>query len=320
MTYFACTSDPKSAFNLLKHLTFLFWHGICTESGGGRAWESPATMNPQSVQASGGPNAAGAEGESPMENAMLVALSRQVALSRELEVVANKIANLDTVGFKGDGAIFQEFIGKTARSQGITGNAQVSFVQDRATWIDLSQGPLERTGNALDVAIEGNGFLAVQTPRGERYTRNGALHINASGELVTSEGFQVLGTSGPITFQPKDHNVTISQDGTVSVQVGDTTKTEAQRGKLRMAGFENPGVLQKDGSSTFMAPQGVAPQEDTVSRFVQGTLEKSNVRGVIEMTRMIEVTRTYQQVAGILSQQSDLQQTAIDKLADVPGA
>lgn len=256
-----------------------------------------------------------------MENAMLVALSRQVALSRELEVVANNIANLDTVGFKGDGAIFQEYVGNTARGQNLNGGyAKVSFVQDRATWIDLSQGPLERTGNALDVAIEGKGFLAVQTPRGERYTRNGSLHINANGELVTSEGYQVLGASGPITFQPKDHNVTISQDGTISVQVGDNNKTEAQRGRLRMAGFENPGVLQKDGSSTFMAPEGVVAQEDTTSRFVQGALEKSNVRGVIEMTRMIEVTRTYQQVAGILAQQSDLQQTAIDKLAEVPRA
>ncbi len=254
-----------------------------------------------------------------MENAMLVALSRQVALGRELDVVANNIANLDTIGFKGDGAIFEEYIGQTARSQSQSGSGgQVSFVQDRATWIDLSQGPLERTGNALDVAIEGKGFLAVQTPRGERYTRNGSLHINASGELVTSEGYQVLGTSGPITFQPKDRNITISQDGTISVGVGDNAKTEAQRGKLRMAGFENSGVLQKDGSSTFMAPEGVAPQEDTASRFAQGTLEKSNVRGVVEMTRMIEVTRSYQQVATMMTQQSDLQQSAIDKLAEVP--
>ncbi len=254
-----------------------------------------------------------------MQNALLVGLSRQVALGRELDVVANNIANLNTVGFKGDGAVFEEYIGQTARSGNLPGtDSQVSFVQDRATWINLSQGPLERTGNALDVAIEGSGFLAVQTPRGERYTRNGALQINANGELVTSAGYQVLGDSGPITFQSKDRNITISTDGTISVREGDNSKTESQRGKLRMAGFEFPGQLQKDGASTFMAPEGVTPRIDTTSRFVQSTLEKSNVHGVVEMTRMIEVTRSYTQIANMLAQQTDLQQTAIDKLAEVP--
>jgi len=254
-----------------------------------------------------------------MQNALLVGLSRQVALGRELDVVANNIANLNTTGFKNDGSVFEEYIGQTARSGNLPGtDSRVSFVQDRATWINMSQGPLERTGNALDVAIEGSGFLAVQTPRGERYTRNGALQINANGELVTSQGYQVLGDSGPITFQPKDRNITISEDGTISVREGDNNKTESQRGKLRMAGFAQPGQLQKDGASTFMAPQGVTPQIDTTSRFVQGTLEKSNVHGVVEMTRMIEVTRSYTQIAEMLAKQTDMQQTAIDKLAAVP--
>jgi len=185
-------------------------------------------------------------------------------------------------------------------------------------WINLGQGPIDRTGNALDVAIEGKGFLAVQTPRGERYTRNGALHINSNGELVTSEGYQVLGDAGPITLQPKDRDVSISEDGTISVREGDNVKTESQRGKLRLAGFEFPNRLQKDGSSTFMAPQGITPQIDTTSHFMQGGLEKSNVHGVVEMTRMIEVTRTYTQIASMLAQQNDLQQNSIDKLAAVP--
>jgi flagellar basal-body rod protein FlgF len=254
-----------------------------------------------------------------MQNALLVGLSRQVALSRELDVVANNIANIDTVGFKADGAVFEEFIGQVARSGNLPGtDSRVSFVQDRATWSNLGQGPLQRTGNALDVAIEGSGFLAVQTPRGERYTRNGALHVNANGELVTSEGYQVLGDSGPITLQPKDRDISISEDGTISVREGDNTKTESQRGKLRMTSFEFPGRLQKDGSSTFMAPAGVAPRADTTSHFAQGALEKSNVHGVVEITRMIEVTRTYTQIANMLTQQNELQQTAIDKLAAVP--
>ena len=259
------------------------------------------------------------QGELPMQNALLIGLSRQVALERELDVVANNIANINTSGFKTDGAVFEEFVSPTARAENfLAADRRVSFVHDRATWIDLSQGPLERTNNPLDIAVSGKGFLAVQTPRGERYTRNGALQINNNGELVTSEGYQVLGESGPITFQPKDRNITISEDGTISAREGNNSQTESQRGQLRLVSFDQPGRLQKDGSSTFKAPANVTPQADKLSRVAQGTIEKSNVRSVMEMTRMIEVTRSYTQIAALLSQQSDLQRTAIEKLADVP--
>lgn len=256
-----------------------------------------------------------------MENALLVGLSRQVALARELDVVANNIANLNTTGFKADGAVFEEFIGQTARAADLNGkDARISFVRDRATWVDLSQGTMERTSNALDVAIEGNGFLAVQTPRGERYTRNGALQVNATGELVTSEGYTVLGESGPIRFQANDRGTTISHDGTISVREGSDAAKESQRGKLRLVTFNRAGQLQKDGAGTFAAPSGVTaqPADITKTRVVQGSIEKSNVRSVVEMTRMIEVTRSYTQVANLLQQQSEMQRNAIDKLAEVP--
>lgn len=254
-----------------------------------------------------------------MQNALLVGLSRQVALERELDVVANNIANINTSGFKTDGAVFEEFISPTARAENFLGaDRRVSFVQDRATWIDLSQGPLERTNNPLDIAVNGKGFLVVQTPGGERYTRNGAMQINNAGELVTSEGYQVLGEAGPITFQPKDRNISISEDGTISAREGNNSQTESQRGQLRLVSFDQPGRLQKDGSSTFKAPANLTPQADKLSRVVQGTIEKSNVRSVMEMTRMIEVTRSYTHIANILSQQADLRRTAIEKLSEVP--
>jgi flagellar basal-body rod protein FlgF len=254
-----------------------------------------------------------------MENALLIGLSRQVALSRELDVVANNIANLNTRGYKSDGAVFEQFIGKTARSDDMPGrDRRVSFVRDRATWIDMSQGALERTGNPLDVGIVGKGFLAVQTANGERYTRNGALQINANGELVTGEGYQVLGANGPITFQPNDHEVTISEDGTISVREGNAANADTQRGTLRLVGFNQISKMQKDGSSLFTAPPGVAPQANTTSHFEQGSLEQSNVHSILEMTRMMEVTRNYTQVANMMAQQSDLQKSAIEKLADIP--
>jgi flagellar basal body rod protein FlgG len=160
--------------------------------------------------------------------------------------------------------------------------------------------------------------MAVQTPAGERYTRNGALQINNIGQLVTSEGFQVLGESGPIVLQPTDRDISISEDGTISVREGDNVKTESERGKLRLVGFAQPGRLQKDGAGTFKAPDNAVQETDTLSRIQQGSVEKSNVRAVIEMTRMIEVTRAYTQVASLLTQQHELQHTAIGKLAEVP--
>ena len=254
-----------------------------------------------------------------MQNALLVGLSRQVALGRELDVVANNIANINTTGFKSDGSVFEEFIGRTARSDDVAmRDRRVSFVRDRATWVDLSQGSMERTGNPLDVAIDGKGMLAVQTPAGERYTRNGAMQINAAGQLVTGEGYQVLGDAGPIVLQPTDHDISISADGTLSVREGANTSTESLRGKLRMVGFDKPNLLQKVGANTFSKPNNVNVQADTASRFQQGSIEKSNVHSVLEMTRMIEVTRSYTQVATMLSQQADLHRSAIEKLADVP--
>ena len=254
-----------------------------------------------------------------MENGSLVGLSRQIALQRELDVIANNIANINTTGFKADGMIFQEHLMPAARANQFRGNDRaVSFVQDRATWLDLSQGAIEQTGNPLDVALSGDAYLTVQTPKGERYTRNGAMQINSTGQLVTSEGYAVLGQSGPIVFQPNDRDISIGLDGTVSVREG-TNTTDSQRGKLRLVRFDQPQRLQKDGTSTYMAPAGMAAQDAGPDvRVNQGVIEKSNVNSVMEMTRMVEVTRTYTQIASMLQNQSDMRRSAIEKLAEVP--
>jgi flagellar basal-body rod protein FlgF len=253
-----------------------------------------------------------------MENAGLVGLSRQIALQRELDVVANNIANLNTTGYKADNVTFGEYMMPAARANNFRGNDRlVSFTQDRTTWLDQSQGPIEQTGNPLDIAMSGKTFLTVQTPGGERYTRNGALQINAQGQLVTSEGLPVLGQNGPIVFQPGDREISISADGGISVREGANT-IDTQRGKLKFASFTDPRMLLKDGTSTFRPPNGMQVDTPTVVRVNQGAIEKSNVRSVVEMTRLIEVTRTYTQVAQLLQQHSDLRKTAIQQLADVP--
>jgi flagellar basal-body rod protein FlgF len=254
-----------------------------------------------------------------MASANLVGLSRQMALQREMEVVANNIANIDTNGYKADFSLFEEYVMPGGRGGGSrVANTPVSFVHDRGTLIDLNQGPLQRTGSPLDVAINGDGFLVVSTPQGERYTRNGALEINAQGELVTSEGYQVLGDAGPITFQTQDTGITINREGTISVKDPSNSSVAIVRGQLRVVSFARAQRLQKQGDSTFSAPADMPASPSTKSIVVQGALEKSNVRPIIEMSRMIEVSRNYTMIANLLQSQGDLHKSSIQQLSDVP--
>jgi flagellar basal-body rod protein FlgF len=256
-----------------------------------------------------------------MPNALLIGLSRQTTLQRELDIIANNIANLNTTGFKSDNPVFSEFLTSSASEDRFAmPDRRVSFVQDRTSWHDMSQGPFEHTGNPFDVAIDGNGMLVVQTERGERYTRAGALQINNRGELVTGSGDKVMGDSGPIVLQLTDRDVVITKDGTIKVREGNSLTSDSTRGKLRLVTFADPQQLQKDGASTFKAADGVQPQPvpDANANVVQGSVEKSNVRSVLEMTQMIAVTRAYTDVSTMLQQQSELQRNSIQQLAEVP--
>jgi flagellar basal-body rod protein FlgF len=253
-----------------------------------------------------------------MENTLLIGLSRQMTLERQMDVVANNVANVNTSGYKADRSLFQEFLNSGAHEDNFLGSdRRVSYVQDRATFHDLSQGPIEETKNPLDIAIDGGGFLVVQTPAGERYTRDGGLQINNQGQLVTASGNPVLGNSGPIVLQQTDKQVTIADDGNVTVLEG-TNRIDSVRGKLRVVSFAQAQRLVKEGSNLYSAGTGATAQPDTASKVRQGFVEKSNVNSVVEMSRMIEVTRTYTQISALLQQQSDLQKSSLEKLADVP--
>jgi flagellar basal-body rod protein FlgF len=250
-----------------------------------------------------------------MENTLLIGLSRQTVLERQLDVVANNIANVNTAGFKADQSLFEEYLTSGAHEDNFKpGDRRVSYVQDRGTYRDFAQGAPEQTKNPLDVAITGNAFLAVQTAGGERDTRDGGLQMNNLGQLVTQAGNPVLGTSGPIVFQPTDHDINVSPDGTVTVVEGNG-RTDSLRGKLRLVSFTDAQKLLKEGSNLYSG-EGAAP--DLKSQVQQGYIEKSNVNGVAEMSRMIEITRAYTQIATMLQQESDLHKSAIEKLADVP--
>lgn len=244
-----------------------------------------------------------------MENAALIGLSRQVALGRELDVIANNMANVTTNGFKARSAQFREHLMPTARADAFQApDRRLSYVIDQGTPIDLSAGAVELTGNSFDAAIKGDAFFVVQTPAGERYSRDGSFQLDSRGQLVNHAGNPVLGEGGVLTFGPQERNFQIAADGTVSTDQG-------QRGRIRMVRFADAQALKNEGTNLFSSSAAPQPAGLT-SRIEAGAIERSNVKPVLEMSRLVEVNRTYTSVAGMLSRIDELRRSAITKLAD----
>ena len=245
-----------------------------------------------------------------MQNALFVGTSSQVALQRELEVIANNMANVSTNGFKGRNTRFQEYLMPVASADSFQRpDRRVSYVIDQGTTLDLSQGPIEQDGNPLHVAVKGEAFLSVQTGQGVRYTRNGAFELDAQGTLVNSDGHKVQGEAGPITISPQETGLSIGSDGTVSTNLG-------VRGRVRLVTFANPQRLRNEGANLYASDD--QPQPAGINgRLESGALEKSNVKPVVEMTRLMDVNRTYAMVSSVISRLDDLRGTAIRRLADV---
>ncbi|MCP8937328.1 flagellar basal-body rod protein FlgF [Alsobacter sp. SYSU M60028] len=246
-----------------------------------------------------------------MENALLIGLSRQMALSRELDVIANNVANVATTGFKARSLRFEEYLAPEASADAFAKPDQpLSYVVDKASGLDMSAGPLEMTGRELDVALRGPGVFAVQTPEGERYTRNGAFEINAAGELVTSDGYKVLGDGGPLVFGANETAITFAADGTVS-------SSDGVKGRLKLLQVNSPSQLENVGANIYRALAALQPAQPDV-RVQGGAVERSNVNAVTEMSRLIEVNRAYQSVSSMIQRNDELRRSAIEKLAAPP--
>lgn len=185
---------------------------------------------------------------------------------RKLEMTANHLANVDTSGFKADMVTFDEML----RSE---------------MGIDFSPGPLKTTGNALDLALEVDGFFKVRTARGDRYTRNGNFTLDAENILVTATGSPVMGEGGEITIEGRD--IQINREGEIFVD-------GALVDKLAVVSFESMQKMIKDGDSLFVGPTDSSEISVETPVVHQGALEGSNVEAVAEMTRMIEIMRTYE--------------------------
>ena len=226
-----------------------------------------------------------------MESPLLIAITGQEALARKMDMVSNNIANMNTTGFKQQKMMFQDLMVQPEQGE------KMEFVGESATYRDNSGGPLEQTGNDLDVALEGNGYFAVSTPSGPRYTRAGNFQLNSNGEIVTASGNAVLGTNNsPLVVPEGATQVTIKGDGTVSTEQGEV-------GQMQVVKFANEQNLEEISSGLFSSSTPPLPAEGT--KTVQGMLEKSNVQPVIEMAQMIDILRSYQRLQSIITSEHD---------------
>jgi flagellar basal-body rod protein FlgF len=244
-----------------------------------------------------------------MDNALYVGLSRQMTLRRELDIVANNIANANTTGFKVEQLMVRTEPAKPARTVG--GSYPVKFVLDDGVARDFSQGALSQTGGDFDLAIEGQGFFKVSTAGGERYTRDGRFTMSPEGKLVTENGSAVLDDGGgEILIDPLKGAVTIARDGSVS--------QGAERvGKIGVVRMADLASLRKDGDNLYRNVSNDTPQPATDAIVHQGMLEASNVQSIQQITKLIEVNRAYESVAKMMDQTTELSRSAVERMGKV---
>ncbi|MDJ0847864.1 MAG: flagellar basal-body rod protein FlgF [Myxococcota bacterium] len=222
-----------------------------------------------------------------MGSDIYVAASGATARLRDLEVVSNNLANADTIGFKRNRAQFRTALESLLQERDgsrIGGAAGRAYVGLRSPGPDFAQGPTTDTGAPLDVAIRGEGFFAVETPQGPRYTRAGSFQVASDGKLVDREGRPVLGRSGPLRVGGSP--VEILASGEIVDDRG------LPRGRLAVFRFEDPGVLVKEGLAIFRA-DGVEPEAARDAELAPRSLERSNVKAVEELARLIVLQRAF---------------------------
>lgn len=241
-----------------------------------------------------------------MENTSFVALSRQGVLRRQMDVVANNIANMNTTGYKGEKMMFIQHLVRSKGGEKIFGD-QIAYVRDVATMRDVTEGPMEQTGNPLDLAIVGEGFFVIGTGGGERYTRNGHFRLDEAGQLVSHLGDPVLSDGGePFFFSTQDTEINIARDGTVSTENGDL-------GRLRVVRFENEQQMRVVSSGLYATE--AKPEDMETADVVQGMLESSNVKPIIEITNMIEVQRAYASVQKFVDREDERIRKMVEEYA-----
>jgi flagellar basal-body rod protein FlgG len=256
-----------------------------------------------------------------MFRSLNVAATGMAAQETQLDTIANNLANSNTTGYKRQTAQFEDLLYQNDRSAGPNAsgvsaptNTQLGTgVRIIATTRSFAQGTLQQTNNPLDLAIEGNGFLAVRRPTGDlAYTRAGSLQLDAQGRLSTSDGLPI---DPPLTIPATATNITVAPDGTVSVtQPGSTTANSV--GQLQLTTFPNPNGLASDGHNLYTPtsssgePLTGAPSADGRGSLMQGSIEGSNVDVVDEMVGMIRTQRAYEMNSKVISAADEMLRNA----------
>lgn len=237
-----------------------------------------------------------------MQSGLYVSLSGQVALERRLETIASNVANMNTVGYRADGVAFATELARA-------GDENVAFSSTGAGYISRQIGPLSRTDNPLDVAVQGEGFFAIRTPGGVVYTRDGRLRITDTGQLQTVNGYQVLDAGGaPLAIDPNGTSPNIAADGMI-------TQDGKQIGAIGLYVIPDDAKLTRAVNSGVIPDKPATPVLDfTQNGVIQGSTEGSNVNPIQEMTKLITVTRTFDSINAAMSQSETSLQEAIKTL------
>jgi flagellar basal-body rod protein FlgF len=220
-----------------------------------------------------------------MQNGLYVALSGQVSMQRRLETIANNVANMNTAGYRADSVRFEEQVAKA-------GDNDLSYVSSGANFISKRSGPLIRTESRFDVAVQGEGWFSVNQGGQTIYTRDGRFQLSETGDLINVNGAQVLDAGGaPIQLDPSGGPPEISGDGMI-------TQNGRQTGAIGLFALDSSAALTRAGSSGFTSDTpGVPVLDFTTNGIVQGAIEGSNVNPIEEMTKLIALTRNFDNVA-----------------------
>jgi len=237
-----------------------------------------------------------------MNSGMYAALTGNISAMRRLEVISNNLANASTPGFKGDQIQFESVLANVKNP-----SQQLAYSNERFS-TDFSTGPLQKSDNVLDVALDGEGFFVVNTPQGPAYTRQGNFHRGAGGKLVNADGYEVQGKNGPLTVT----------GGRVEIGAGGALTVDGvAAGALALVDFPKPYALNKVGSGLFLPVNPQAATTAASAEVKQGYLESSNVKVIVEMARMIEASRYFESCAKVVKSYDDMTAKAANEIGKI---
>ena len=239
-----------------------------------------------------------------MDSGGYIALSRQAGLAREMQAVASNIATISTTGFRREGMIFAEMM----EAAPVEGGA-IAMTAARVRFTAPAQGGLTQTGAPFDLAIEGDGFLMVETPAGLRLTRAGAFSPNAEGELVNGLGHRLLDAGEAAVLVPPGAAIAVAPDGTM-------TADGQPLAQIGIVDVSIPDALFREDGVVFRPDAPLVPVANPGIK--QGFLEGSNVNAVVEIARMIEVQRSYEAGQALQEREDERMSTATRTLGRTP--